>query len=157
MRARHRLAQRRRVRAGVETVGNHTCDYQSRPSALARPSALPLPWLFRSPGLPATDPIAFGMAGAVATVRIYSGCFPDPPVPRSAPAHPFVHAGTLPALYSPLLMLPGFIPGVKDSVARFPTCSDGPDHLQSRPVGWFGLEGIWDFRCVSPLKSCCPL
>jgi len=67
------------------------------------PSAFPSPGYPARQGAPAVDPVAFFGPGTVATVGNTPCRRPGPPIPRSAPVHPFVFTGSLPARYPPLL------------------------------------------------------
>jgi len=81
-------------------------------------------------------------------VGMVSCCPPGPPVPRSAPAHLFVCAGTLPAHYSPFLSFPDFISGTSGPTVHVPTCSDGQDYPRLPPVGWLDWGPVRYFGCV---------
>lgn len=108
------------------------------------------PRLFCPPGVPAVDPVAFFGLGTVATVGNTSRCCSNPPVPRSAPVHPFVRTRSLPARYPPLLAVPDSIPGTTSPLTKHPTHPDGRDRSRSTLVGWLGSGIFHNFRCASP-------
>ena len=155
MRARRRLARRRRCSGG----GCNREKTHLRPSippsrfGLPIPPFLPLVILFAR-GSRRRFRRTFRAPGAVAIVGIISHTLPALPLlDRRSSAHPFVRAGTPPTRYPPLLLFPDSMPGARHLTAHFrlvpmARIARGCRRLVGRAGGQSGISGAF-FHSIS--------